>query len=479
MKTNILAPRRPWFSAAVLWQTAQSPWFILFFASACMHYWQLGYPNQIAFDESLVGHFASYYFTGEYYFDIHPPHMKLIYAALAWLAGMPEGFNFQPFSTNYPTNFYVWIRLFPAFCGTILPLLMVKLALDFKLPRLWAFCLGWLMAFDTALLVESRFVLNDIPLLAFGFGGWCAFSHWWHNGGKRYLLLGTFFISLASCVKWTGLGFSVPVFVALLWAKDIRAAKRFRGLLVMVLMLFTVQVSGYVVHYLLLPKAGPGDAYMSLEMQEALKRQRTEQAESNWSYLPYAVLELNRSMAFHASRVDGHPYSSPMYKWPLGTRGIYVWMNGKTPPNRIYLVPNLAVWWPLAFGTVYFFISMLARFMPAVHDVSKALNLDKQRPRKEGGFERVDYLLAMAYLGNFLPFLLIGRAMFIYHYFPALSVSYLIVGRLLVRERMSTAIAWLWPLAAALGYAWLLPVLYGYAIDEPAFQIIMLLKSWI
>ena len=206
----------------------RSPWVLLLLVSLLLHFWRLSFPAAIAFDESLVGHFASYYYRGEYYFDIHPPHLKLIYAGLGWLAGVPADFTFQPYNDPYPGNFYLLMRCFPALCGSVLPLLLVRLALDFGVERRWAFSLGWLMMLDTALLVESRFILNDIPLLTFGLGGWVGLSRWWQHGRWRWLLLGSLGVALAGTVKWTGLGIAIPAFAGLLLGRKIDWPKRWR-----------------------------------------------------------------------------------------------------------------------------------------------------------------------------------------------------------------------------------------------------------
>lgn len=451
----------------------RSPWVLLLLVSLLLHFWRLSFPAAIAFDESLVGHFASYYYRGEYYFDIHPPHLKLIYAGLGWLAGVPADFTFQPYNDPYPGNFYLLMRCFPALCGSVLPLLLVRLALDFGVERRWAFSLGWLMMLDTALLVESRFILNDIPLLTFGLGGWVGLSRWWQHGRWRWLLLGSLGVALAGTVKWTGLGIAIPAFAGLLLGRKIDWPKRWRGLLVLATMIFTVQVSGFVLHMALLPKPGPGDAFMTQPMQEKLKEQRAN-PESNLLFMPRAVYEINYSMAFHASRVADHPYSSPWYDWPLGRRGIYVWMNGDTPPARIYLLPNVAIWWPLAFAAVYYFFSLLQ----AILRLPPAGEAEAEAP-PPSSFTRRDLLLLVAYLGNFLPFIFIGRAMFIYHYFPALAVSYVIAGRLLTQEHIDPRWRWLWLGAAALMFLWLLPLVYGYPVEQSTFEVLMLLKSWI
>lgn len=454
------------------------PWLLLLAVSALLHLWRLAEPAEVAFDESLVGRFASYYFSGEYYFDIHPPHMKLIYAALGALAGVPQGFSFHPHGLHYPGGFYLWMRLFPALCGTVLPLLVARLALDFGAARRWALCAGWLAAFDTVLMVESRFILNDIPLLTFGLAGWCGMAAWRRQGKKRHLLLGALALGLACGVKWTGLGFAAPVLAALalegfpaigpIW-QNIRRQWRAKtgAFLAIVAVILLVQGVGYALHFALLPKAGPGDAYMSAPMQQRLKERRENPAGSDWLFTPYATLELHRAMASYSSQVSGHPYASPWYTWPWGWRGIFVWSSQNQPPERIYMAANIAIWWPLALGALYF----LAALLPSPW---RGANMGKPAAPPA----QSDYLLALAYLVNFAPFFFIHRPMFIYHYFPALAVSYVMSARLATCAGLSRRWAWFFAAAGLLGFLWLAPVVYGLPIQASTFNALMLFDSW-
>src|SRR3989338_9930560 len=46
---------------------------------------------------------------------------------------------------------------------------------------------------------------------------------------------------------------------------------------------------------------------------------------------------------------------------------------------------------------------------------------------KKERLSRLKTFLVLSYLGNYLPFFFISRKMFLYHYFPALLFSYLLV----------------------------------------------------
>ena len=53
------------------------------------------------FDEVHFGKFAGYYIKGTYYFDVHPPLAKLVFAAVAYVCGYDGNFPFKHIHDEY------------------------------------------------------------------------------------------------------------------------------------------------------------------------------------------------------------------------------------------------------------------------------------------------------------------------------------------------------------------------------------------
>lgn len=74
-----------------------------------------------SFDEVHFGKFASYYLTHQYYFDVHPPFAKLLFALAGWFVGFDGHFLFDNIGDSYTTNNvpYVGMRALPAILGSL------------------------------------------------------------------------------------------------------------------------------------------------------------------------------------------------------------------------------------------------------------------------------------------------------------------------------------------------------------------------
>eukprot|EP00124_Ichthyophonus_hoferi_P005033 Ihof_evm2s647 gene=Ihof_evmTU2s647 len=96
------------------------------FLAFATRFWRLDHPHSIVFDEVHFGGFASYYLRRTYFFDVHPPTGKLLYALTGWLFGYDGSFSFKEIHQDYVKDNvpYVGMRSLPALCGT----LMVPLA---------------------------------------------------------------------------------------------------------------------------------------------------------------------------------------------------------------------------------------------------------------------------------------------------------------------------------------------------------------
>ena len=452
--------------------------YLLLGVSVCLHFWRLGRPAEVAFDESLVGAFASNYLSGTYYFDIHPPHMKLIYALVGWLGGWTPAMGFPQVGLAYPDGYYLAMRAFPALCGSLLPVIAVLLALELRASTLWALVCGWAVLLDSALMAESRFILNDVPLLFFGSAGWWCLLRWRNSRSRSLLALAgaALLLALAVGVKWTGICFIGPALVALLLDRHgpLALRQRLAAAAFVAASAVVVQLAGFELHLSLLTRSGPGDSFMSKEFQKRLTGSAFAGDTSVVALSDgQAIVELNQSMARYASKVAGHPYASPWYSWPVGWRGIYFWTDdapkknaGATEQSRIYMLPNLAVWW---LGT-FAILRLLALLIPRL--VAAGLR------RPHAPITGPEALIAFGYFCCLAPFAAIDRPMFLYHYFPALLCS-LLAGAVQARSiARPVPVALALVASFALMFAWMSPLVYGEPLTPSQLGQRMLMKAW-
>ena len=110
---------------------------------------------------------------------------------------------------------------------------------------------------------------------------------------------------------------------------------------------------------------------------------------------------------YHAKLVDNHAFKSPWYEWPLMLKPMY-YFNGKPfvaegNASTIMCMGNPAVWW-VGFGAfLYVFWCWL-----------------KPHLYGERVKDRRPAMLLLAFAAQFLPWVLVPRSMFIYHYFGSL-----------------------------------------------------------
>ncbi|KAG6890668.1 hypothetical protein C0992_013340 [Termitomyces sp. T32_za158] len=121
----------------------------------------------------------------------------------------------------------------------------------------------------------------------------------------------------------------------------------------------------------------------------------------------------------NAGLTDRHTYDSRPSAWPRLLRGINFWVKDH---RQIYLIGNPLVWW----------LSTAAVFAYAV--VRGSLILRAQRGYRDFDNTKVakyDSLCGFLFVGWFLhyfPFFIMGRQLFLHHYFPALYFAILLSG---------------------------------------------------
>ena len=425
---------------------------IILALSITVHFAFFGQPNETVFDEVHFGKFVSGYYTGEYYFDIHPPLGKLMIAGFAKIVDFEPEYNFTEIGKEFPDKKYLALRFLPAVASTLLPLIIYLLILELGMSRMAAFAGALLIVFDNALLTQSRLILLDPFLLLFGFTSLLFYFK------KKYLLM-AFFVGLAISIKWTGLSFiALPILIeAVKTVKILKTAIKltivsFMAVLRLAsffLISLTIYFGVFALHFALLPNPGSGDAFMKPGFRE--------------NNVIKNIRDLNVEMYRSNQRLAAsHPYSSQFYTWPLMTRPIYYWVSEN---SRIYFFGNPIIWWS---STAAVLILLLLRLL--------RLNLNSN----------FSTFLLSGYFLNLLPFIGVKRVMFLYHYLTALIFAVLILCYLIDKihsissgqDKNSRKIFTGIIIISIIAFLFFAPLSYGLPLSEKAYITRVWFASW-
>jgi dolichyl-phosphate-mannose-protein mannosyltransferase len=418
------------------------PLLWLFLLSFAVHMFMFGYPKSAVFDEVYFNKFPSYYQTGEYYFDIHPPLGKLILAGARVAYGNSTDTPDQ-IGEAFTTNVYLALRLIPMLCGIFLPLIMYALARQLGISKRSSMIVGLLTTLDNGLLVSGRLILMDVMWITAAMASATLFISWCKNIKQRTnaLIIAALLLGVAVSIKWIALGVMVPVGLYILVhyaAHKLSTCSLLGAGLLTLLLSGSVYVGSFALHFALLPKSGPGDAYMSQKFQRG-----------EASFLD-KFIDLN-SVMFTSNKVSSpddaiatHPYASKFQQWPVMSKPILYAYDDYGPGQKsaIYMVGNPVVWW----------VGAAAIFMMLWLTMSKMIPLTK-----ESAFVFAGYIAA------WLPFALITRALFLYHYLLALCFAILAVGYMLDRvPKKFRNIDKIYAALIVAGFLIVSPVTYGY-----------------
>jgi dolichyl-phosphate-mannose-protein mannosyltransferase len=436
--------------------------------------WQLGTPQAIVFDEVYFREFAANYLSGSYFFDIHPPLIKLLFAGFGSVLGLTP----EQIGGDDPAGQV--LRYLPALAGAALVPLFYVILRQLRLGRRVATLGALFVLFDGALLVESRFVLMDSLLLLVGMGALSAYLALRQSKGLRRWIWVTLLAVLIGClvsIKWTGL--AIAGVLAFAWlAEGIVKRVDWRRMIgeaaIVITIVPAIYIGCFMVHFNLLTQSGEGDAFMSEKFQSTLVGNPYYSESARIAFWD-KFTELNSVMYTAQSSLKDveHPYSSQWYTWPLQLRPVYYW-QGDTLPNgiqsNIYLLGNPLIWLASAVSVI---VGLLIWII---------------RPKILGSRRNVVAFLLVGYGANFIPFAFIDRPMFLYHYFFAFLFALIITavllsllfdwqarkyGRQVVKQTFWGIVA-----AVTLTFLFYLPVMYGWPLSPDGLQLRLWLPGW-
>jgi len=425
---------------------------VLMFFSFITRDFRVQYPAARIFDEIYFGNFSNYYLNREYFFDIHPPLGKLTFAFFAWLSKDPATTNYFSAIEKYLEKDYITLRQTAASVSSLVcPFAFLGLRF-FGFSRLCSVFGAFYLAIESMLIVEGRLILTDGILHASVM--FCIFSLSYStifpDSTVALILLGVS-TGCAISVKYTGM--SVLVVIGIhqileatggnlytlfrssdkdsLGSNEIISFSKFQymkkklhyafyyikstplhivtyRMIVICFVAFGFMFIMFAFHIIILSNNGPGNGMMDSEFLRTIMSKSTADRSNRTQLisLPYRVLKLiNRMHSANMGITQKHSAQSNWYDWPfLRTKSIPYYTNHHM---SLVLHPNPFVWISAVIGAfLSLFLSMLA-FFYSNYDL---LHIS---------------IFPAAYFSSWLPFALIPRSIFIYHYLVPLMMGVL------------------------------------------------------
>lgn len=433
----------------------KNPWLlatlIVIAVFVFLRFWRLSYPAETVFDEVYFPKMASQYLAHESFFDIHPPLGKLIIAVGEVLFGGAAIGSFHLPWGNVQVGWRIMsllagIALLPAAYWT-----MIQIFNDKRAGVLAAL----LLSIDGLMIVYSRTGLMDIFIQLFGVLslGFCwRFINQRREGNQAWtsLLTTGFFAGLAVAVKWIGIGFlplvALATFIGLFTAK--KRQFDFNDFFVWFCAFVVIPAILYIVPF-------------AANWQTDFWHQFALWHQQSWDY----NVHLNAT----------HPYASKWWSWPFMIRPI--WFYYKNIGGDIVGVDGIGnpiVWWGTTLGIVYTALVLAYSLLVWTRKDSQVIE------RRQ--FWPILFLVG-GWAAFYLPWSVIGRVLFLYHYMTSYIFAVLLAAFWLSQSWQVKSNRWkvitVLIVAVAVGL-YFAPIWIAYPISQTWFNNLMWFKgSWI
>ena len=399
----------------------------------------ISYLNSAYFDEIYFARSAYEYIhgipTNEW---VHPPLGKLIMTLPILLFGM---------------NTFAY-RLMGNIAGILMIPVIYALAKNIFKNRKWAILAGILMTFDCFHFAQTRMGTVDSFLVLFIMLS-ALFMYKYIVMDKNdklnkkllNLFLSGLFIGCSIATKWTGLYAGLALAIIFFgnmiyqnWKKpkDEKDPDLIKILLACVVFFVVIPLAIYVLSYLLFPTIYPNKV-------EGIS----------------GLIEQTKNMyEYHSKLTATHDFSSAWYSWPIMYKPVWYYVSypGGDIVSTIVGIGNPAIWW---FGVV-------AALFTLVMSILK---------RKR------EYLFITVFiLCSWLPYLFIGRCMFMYHYFPTLPFIMLAIVALVkfITQKIRSNSFYLgYVILVVVLFILFYPVISGMLTSADYVNSLKWLKSWI
>ena len=323
--------------------------------------------NTSYFDEIYFARTAYEYVYGLSIYEwTHPPLGKIIQAIPIYI-------------THKITPFLY--RLMGNISGILLVLVMYIFGFILFHKRKYALISSLLMILDTFHFAHTRMGTVDSHLVLFGTLSLLFMVLFIQKEKSFYLFLSGLFFGLGICIKWSGVycGFSLAVlfFTYLFYYKKFHYSYIIKGFLFFV---FIPLLLYFGTFYVFSNNYYKTDTFSNIIKQNQLMYD------------------------YHSNLKTSHSSSSKFYTWPISYKPVwysYAYYEETDTASTISGVGNLVIWYVGLLSMIYLFLVFVTTR------------------------DKLSFFLLISFLCLWLPYMFIGRVMFLYHYFPSLPIVFL------------------------------------------------------
>lgn len=304
----------------------------------------------------------------------HPPLGKLIMSIPMSFLGV------TPFA----------YRLMGNIAGILMILVIYCIAKELFKDAKYGLFAALIMALDGMHFVQTRIGTVDSFLVLFCLSSFLFFIKYIKMNKEEPLkqriiplIMAGIFWGMAISVKWTaafvGLGMGIIYFADLIWNKKFSLKLILLSVLAFVIIPLTIYIASYI-PIIANPNSGITDVKSFIKYQENMYN-------------------------YHSKLEAEHPFTSKWYTWPIMQKPMWYYVANFDDGSygTISCMGNPAIWW-LSIATMVFTL---------VYSLIKR--------NKEG------LMLIVMIMATWLPYAVIGRIMFIYHYFITLPFAMLTI----------------------------------------------------
>lgn len=415
-------------------------------------------PRNVVFDEIHFGNFTNSYINNNFFFDIHPPFIKMVYALLSYISGYDGSIMFHLRDAYQNDLHYITLRLNVILISSFTASL-VYLCVRFGGFSISAsFISAFMFCFEISNIIEGRLLLTDGPLITFYALTFLMINHWLNfiPLSSEYRLF-QFFVGLLSgvtySIKYTGLSIVFIIFFVQTchlideWRYEL--ISNYIGV-ILIKTLYTL-LPGLILHYLLwcihfihtpildqtntynnsfsalnITNVSYKHKYYIHSYNSVNKYDQYFNNGKNPDYTTFSRGSLLLKFLYYIGSIHVsnninfmvHPYMTQPIDWPLLTDIVPVYFA--TGNNRITLIGNPAVYYISFFSVLFLTFTVLLYDDRLTREEEGSLLTYNESKSKKVRKIHIDFGTITRYLvgyaSSYIPFFMVPRTLYLYHY---------------------------------------------------------------